>query len=62
MLALDYGRKRVGVAIGDLQLKIAHPLSTVRYNSWEDLKKQLEQLIDEWRPDRLVVGIPAKAR
>ena len=60
VLALDYGRRRVGVAIGDLQLKIAHPLSTVRYNSWEDLKKQLEQLIDEWRPDRLVVGIPAR--
>ena len=43
-----------------MQLKIAHPLSTVRYNSWEDLIKQLEQLIEEWRPDRLVVGIPVR--
>ena len=29
VLAFDYGEKRTGVAVGDLSLRIAHPLTAI---------------------------------
>jgi putative Holliday junction resolvase len=59
VLAFDFGAKRIGVAVGELALGIAHPLATI---SFEDNHRRVEaiaKLIDEWRPSCLVVGMPA---
>ena len=58
ILAFDFGAKRIGVAVGDLALGIAHPLEQIAV---EDNRRRLEaiaRLVQEWQPVRFVVGMP----
>ena len=56
-LAFDYGTRRVGVAVGNSMLKQAQPLTTVA--AMGDARfSAIARLVDEWRPDALVVGVP----
>lgn len=56
-LAFDYGLKRVGVATGNSLTRQAQPLRTVAAEGAERFA-QIGKLIDEWRPDALVIGVP----
>lgn len=56
-LAFDYGLKRVGVASGNTLLRQAQPLRTIAADG-DARFAQISQLIEEWRPDALVVGVP----
>jgi putative holliday junction resolvase len=57
LLAFDYGRRRVGVACGNTLLRQASPLRTIAVEG-DARFVQIRKLIDEWRPDALVVGVP----
>jgi putative Holliday junction resolvase len=59
VLAFDFGEKRIGVAVGDTLLKLAHPLTTLSAESNEQRFAAIAALIGEWRPALLVVGLPA---
>jgi putative Holliday junction resolvase len=61
VLAFDFGEKRIGVAVGDLGLRIAHPLTTIRAEDNTTRFAEISKLIAEWRPARLVVGLPMHA-
>lgn len=61
VLAFDFGEKRIGVAVGDLALGLAHPLSTVRAATTQRRFDDIAALISEWRPVVLVVGLPRHA-
>jgi putative holliday junction resolvase len=54
VLAFDFGLKRIGVAVGEPELKTAHPLESV--SSFDEI----QLLVKEWRPTRLVVGLPVR--
>ena len=57
LLAFDYGLKNVGVAIGNTLTQTARPLKTIRAignHRWQEIAN----IITEWQPDALVVGIP----
>ncbi len=58
MLAFDYGERRIGVAVGEIQLGIAHPLETIDAAASEPRFARIAALIEEWRPVLLVVGLP----
>jgi putative Holliday junction resolvase len=58
LLAFDFGVKRIGVAVGELELMQAHPLTTIRGERNDRRFAEIAALIDEWRPVRLVVGLP----
>lgn len=58
VMAFDYGEKRIGVAVGDLALRIAHPLSTLAAEDNRSRFAAIARLIEEWRPVLLVVGVP----
>lgn len=60
-LALDYGKARIGVAIGQALTGNARPLTVVRCNAGEPDWHTLDQLIQEWRPNIIVIGRPAHA-
>jgi putative Holliday junction resolvase len=45
VLAFDFGEKRIGVAVGDLALRIAHPLQTI----------EAEDILQS----RVLAGVPA---
>lgn len=59
VLAFDFGTKRIGVAVGDLALHIAHPLITLESTQNERRFNAIAALIKEWQPVLLVVGLPA---
>jgi len=56
VLAFDFGLKRIGVAVGEPELRTAHPLPAV-----SDFV-QIKKLVDEWQPASLVVGLPVAER
>ena len=58
VMAFDYGEKRIGVATGETMLKVAHPLTTINAEENEVKFSKIAQLIQEWRPALLVVGLP----
>ena len=55
ILAFDFGLKRIGVAVGEPELRSAHPLPAI-----SDFA-QVEKLVAEWQPAHLVVGRPTSA-
>lgn len=56
-LAFDFGIKRVGVATGNGLMRQAQALRTIAAEG-DARFAQISKLIDEWRPDELVVGVP----
>ena len=58
VLAFDFGERRIGVAVGDLEIRIAHPLTTIEADDNRTRFAVIAGLIAEWHPVTLVVGIP----
>ena len=58
LLAFDYGEKRIGVAIGNVLTRQARALVVVPNRSREFRFEAVGKLIDEWKPEALVVGLP----
>lgn len=56
-LAFDFGTRRVGVATGNTVTRSAAPLRSVVASAAPPFET-IGRLIDEWRPDALVVGVP----
>ena len=56
-LALDFGLKRTGVAVGNRLLRRAEPRPTIRAEGDTRFEK-VAVLLREWQPDALVVGVP----
>ena len=62
VLAIDYGRKRIGLAISDELALIAQPLTTlVRTNRQNDIRR-LRQICRDREIARIVVGSPLHIR
>ena len=61
MLAFDFGTRRIGVAVGNTLIRVAHPLTTIAGEANAARFAAIAALIDEWRPDLLVVGRPVHA-
>jgi len=57
LLAFDYGRRRIGVAVGQTLTGTATALVTVSHADEPDWQA-LSRLIREWRPVAAVVGLP----
>ena len=54
VLAFDFGLKRIGVAVGEPELRTAHPLPPIAAPGFDRIGK----LLAEWRPAQIVVGLP----
>jgi putative holliday junction resolvase len=58
VLAFDFGTRRIGVAVGTLELSMAHPLAPIQYDDNQRRFAAITALVEEWRPERFVVGCP----
>jgi putative Holliday junction resolvase len=58
VLAIDYGSKRIGLAIGDAETKLALPYGTWEEKNDAEIMARLKQLINEEEIDVIVVGEP----
>ena len=60
-LAFDFGRARIGVAVGEAVTGSARPLRTLPARRQRPDWDAIGRLIAEWQPDLLVVGVPRHA-
>ena len=58
LLGFDYGTKRIGVAVGQDITRSVTPLTTLHSQNNKPDWNAIGNLIAEWQPDRLVVGLP----
>jgi putative Holliday junction resolvase len=60
ILAVDYGRARIGLALADAETRMPQPLSTMeRINRNEDMRR-LRELAREHGVKQIVVGLPLR--
>jgi putative Holliday junction resolvase len=60
ILALDYGRARIGLAIANSEARLAKPLATLeRINRNEDMRR-LRELAREQGVTQIIVGLPLR--
>lgn len=60
ILALDYGRARIGLAIAGAETRLAKPLATLdRINRNEDMRR-LRELVRDQGVTQIIVGLPLR--
>ena len=58
LLGFDFGPRKIGVAVGQTVTGSASPLTTIRSQGDRPDWARIERLIEEWRPQAAVVGLP----
>ena len=58
LLGFDYGKKRIGVAVGQKLTATATPAETLHSSNDQPDWAGIARLIETWRPQALVVGLP----
>ncbi|MFQ5659480.1 MAG: Holliday junction resolvase RuvX [Gammaproteobacteria bacterium] len=58
LICFDYGEKRIGVAVGQTLTATASPLETISVRNGKPDWHRISALIDQWRPQALIVGRP----
>ena len=58
LLGFDYGKTKIGIAVGQTITNTARPLTTLRVKQQGPDWQRINDLIEEWQPQALVVGIP----
>jgi putative Holliday junction resolvase len=58
ILAIDYGTKRIGIAVSDELQMIAQPLEFIPAEPFAQFLSRLKQLLAEKEVERIVVGMP----
>jgi len=60
VLAIDYGSKRIGLALGDTNLKIASPFKVIENRG--DIWKKIRSIVEEYQISVILVGLPLTPR
>ena len=59
ILAFDFGTHHIGVAVGQTVTKTSSPLAVLNVaREGKEIWNTISRRIDEWKPDRLLVGMP----
>ena len=58
VLGFDYGRRKIGIAVGQTSTGFAEGIAMIPANSPAGPWLKIQKLIDDWQPDALVVGLP----
>jgi putative Holliday junction resolvase len=58
LIAFDYGARRIGVATGQEITRTATALTTLQAVDRKPDWDAITRIIEEWKPDALVIGVP----
>ena len=58
ILGIDYGDARVGIAVTDIMGFMANGVKTVKNKGTKKLLEELQSVIKEYNPEKIVVGLP----
>ncbi|NQT50018.1 Holliday junction resolvase RuvX [Candidatus Kuenenbacteria bacterium] len=57
-LGLDWGKSKIGVALGSDEMKIASPILVLHYKSLDEAVEKLQQIIKEEDIKNIIIGKP----
>jgi len=57
-LAIDFGEKRVGLALSDPMKIIAKPFKTIFYSNQNDLINKIALIIKDKKIEKIILGLP----
>jgi putative Holliday junction resolvase len=58
LIGLDFGERRIGVAVGETAIGIANPLGHIAASANEQRLEEIAKIVAEWRPAAFVLGVP----
>ncbi len=58
ILGIDYGDRRVGVAVSDIMGWTAQGVGTIINKGEAKLSEEMKKIIDEYNPEKIVIGLP----
>lgn len=58
LLGIDFGEKRVGVAVSDETGRMAFPLKVLHFESRKQLLAEIEKIVVEYKVTEIVAGLP----
>lgn len=58
VMSFDFGTRRIGIAIGQRLIGSATELAPIKARDGIPDWEHLEKIIEEWRPDAFVTGLP----
>jgi len=58
ILGLDLGKKRIGLAISDINQKIASPYNVIEEKKFSEVSKIIEEIVKEFGVGSIIVGDP----
>jgi len=57
-LAIDYGTRRLGLAVSDPEGRMAFPYKTIEYRASKKLVREISEIIAQEEIEGLVMGLP----
>ena len=58
ILGIDFGDARIGIAVSDIMGWTAQGVGTVYNKGWQKTAPELEKIIKEYNPEKIVLGLP----
>jgi len=58
LLGVDFGKRRIGVAISDPMRIVAQGLETISYHSLEHLWQKFSEIFASYNIEKVIVGVP----
>jgi putative Holliday junction resolvase len=58
ILGVDYGRAKIGLAVGETETGLAEPLTVLRIANFQIFKLRVEKIAREYAVRKIVVGVP----
>lgn len=58
LIGLDLGTKTIGVAVSDVELRVASPLTTIRRTKFKADATELLQIVENEKAFAVVIGLP----
>lgn len=62
ILGIDYGERKIGIALGDTETRIASPWMILENNGHGESIKQIKLICEREQVDRVLIGIPHDSR
>ena len=58
ILGIDFGDARIGIAVSDIMGWTAQGVGTVYNKGWQKTAPELEKILKEYNPEKIVLGLP----
>lgn len=58
IMCIDYGSKKTGVAITDIDRQFATAFPVIQYSKEEELLRSIQKIVEDYKISKILIGIP----